>query len=236
MNPSVFEAVDNYCERTGPELWSEPVNALTNLAFIAAGIWGLVLARRHATGRFAELLAWMAILVGLGSGLFHTWANELSKWGDIIPIALFVFTYTLFALRRYLGMGWGRTIVAFVLFYVAAGVLTYLVPQWLVVATNGSTGYLPALLALVALGGWIAATGHPAGRYMVAGGGIFIVAVACRIVDMRVCEAWPLGTHFLWHTLNGLLLGVLLTAAALHGRPAGRMSDLSGRGGFRQPA
>ncbi|TGT81791.1 hypothetical protein EN804_32725 [Mesorhizobium sp. M8A.F.Ca.ET.161.01.1.1] len=29
--------VDLYCERTGRELWSEPVNALTNLAFIAAG-------------------------------------------------------------------------------------------------------------------------------------------------------------------------------------------------------
>lgn len=28
--------VDGYCERTGPEPWSEPVNAVTNLAFLAA--------------------------------------------------------------------------------------------------------------------------------------------------------------------------------------------------------
>jgi len=230
MNPSLFAAIDNYCERTGPDLWSEPLNALTNLAFIAAGAWGLALARRYGAGRFVEVLAWMAILVGLGSGLFHTWAIELTKWGDIIPIALFVFAYTLFALRRYLRLAWGPALVAFVLFYAAAGLLTYMVPQWLVVATNGSTGYLPALLALVALGGWIAASGHPAGRYMVAGGGIFVVAVACRIVDMRVCEALPIGTHFLWHTLNGLLLGVLLTAAARHGHPA------DARGPVSQPA
>lgn len=26
-------AIDHYCERTGPGLWAEPVNALTNLAF-----------------------------------------------------------------------------------------------------------------------------------------------------------------------------------------------------------
>lgn len=236
MNASLLEAIDNYCERTGPELWSEPLNALTNLAFIAAGVWGLVLARRHGTGRFAEVLAWMAILVGLGSGLFHTWANGLTKWGDIIPIALFVFTYTLFALRRYLDLGRGTTAIAFVAFYAVAGFVTWMVPQWLVVATNGSTGYLPALLALVALGGWIAWSGHPAGRYMVAGGAIFIVAVACRIVDMRVCDALPIGTHFLWHTLNGLLLGVLLTAAARYGHPSGDAVAAFGRDGVRQPA
>lgn len=236
MNASLLEAIDNYCERTGPELWSEPLNALTNLAFIAAGIWGLALARRHGTGRFAELLALMAILVGLGSGLFHTWANGLTKWGDILPIALFVFTYTLFALRRYLDLGRGMTVIAFVAFYAVAGLLTWMVPQWLVAATNGSTGYLPALLALVALGGWIAWSGHPAGRYMVAGGAIFIVAVAFRIVDMRVCEAMPIGTHFLWHTLNGLLLGVLLTASARYGHPSGEAVSAFGRDRVRQPA
>lgn len=236
MNASLLEAIDNYCERTGPELWSEPLNALTNLAFIAAGIWGLVLARRHGTGRFAQVLAWMAILVGLGSGLFHTWANGLTKWGDIVPIALFVFAYTLFALRRYLGLGRGTTAIAFVAFYAVAGLVTWMVPQWLVVATNGSTGYLPALLALVALGGWIAWSGHPAGRYMVAGGAIFVVAVACRIVDMRVCAALPVGTHFLWHTLNGLLLGVLLTAAARYGHPAGDAAAGFRRGPAGHPA
>ena len=31
---------DLYCERTGVEFWSEPVNALTNLAFVVAGLWG----------------------------------------------------------------------------------------------------------------------------------------------------------------------------------------------------
>src|SRR5690606_31309445 len=142
----------------------------------------------------------------------------------------FVFAYTLFALRRYLRLAWGPALVAFVLFYAAAGLLTYMVPQSLVVATNGSTGYLPPLLALVALGGWIAASRHPAGRDRAAGGGILGAAGACRRVDTRVCEALPIGTHFLWHTLNGLLLGVLLTAAARHGHPAGA------RGPVSQPA
>ncbi len=31
-------AIDLYCERLGPGLWAEPLNAVTNLAFILAGI------------------------------------------------------------------------------------------------------------------------------------------------------------------------------------------------------
>ena len=38
--------IDIYCERVGPEFWSEPVNAVTNGAFIIAGIVALVLAMR----------------------------------------------------------------------------------------------------------------------------------------------------------------------------------------------
>jgi hypothetical protein len=236
MNSSLLEAIDNYCERTGPEIWSEPLNALTNLAFIAAGIWGLFLARRNRTGGFAELLAWMAILIGFGSGLFHTWANRLTAWGDIVPIALFVFTFTLFVLRRFLGFGWLMTVLIFVLFYAAAGFVTYMVPQWLVTATNGSTGYLPAFLALVVFGLWVSRSGHPAGKYILAGAGIFVVSVTFRIVDPSVCEAMPIGTHFLWHALNGLLLGVVLTAAALHGHPEAEAPSSFGRGSLRQTA
>ena len=35
------ESIDLYCERTGPGLWAEPFNALTNLAFlaVAAILW-----------------------------------------------------------------------------------------------------------------------------------------------------------------------------------------------------
>jgi hypothetical protein len=34
---------------------------------------------------------------------------------------------------------------------------------------------------------------------------------------MAVCDALPLGTHFLWHSLNGLALYLLLRAG-LEGR------------------
>jgi len=236
MNPSLFEAVDNYCERIGPEFWSEPLNALTNLAFVAAGIWGLFLVRRHRTGGFAETLAWWAIAIGIGSGLFHTFANRLTVWFDVLPIAGFVFAYTLFSLRRYFRFGRGVTLLVFAIFYAVAGWITYMVPQSLVVATNGSTGYLPALLGMAFFGSWLTARGHPAGKYELAAAAIFVVSVTFRIVDPQVCAAMPIGTHFLWHTLNGLLLGVLLTAAARYGHPASGPARSFGREAVREPA
>ena len=211
--------IDLYCERTGPELWSEPVNALTNLAFIAAGLWGVREVRRLRTGTFAEVLAWWVVAIGIGSTIFHTFATRGTVWADVLPIAGFTLAYTLFNLRRFLGMQWGKAIAIFVAFYVVAGLLTLAVPDWLRQASNGTTGYLPPFLALAFFGILVAASGNRAGWYNLVGSAIFVVSVICRMVDPLVCAGFPLGTHFLWHILNGLMLGVLLAAAARFGAP-----------------
>jgi hypothetical protein len=214
--------IDNYCERTGPEFWSEPLNAVTNLAFVAAGLWGLAQVRKHGTGLFAQVLCWWAIVIGVGSFLFHTTANSLTVWADVLPIVGFVFAYTLFNLRRFFRFSWAVTIAVFVAFYAVAGLITWLVPASIVQMTSGTTGYLPAFLAMFFFGGWLTLRGHPAGPYDLAAGAIFVVSVTFRAIDSHVCETLPIGTHFLWHSLNGLMLAVLLTAAAKFGHPQPR--------------
>ena len=219
MFEHLHDHIDIYCERTGPEFWSEPVNALTNLAFVVAGLWGLAAVRRRGGGGFAELLCWWAVAIGIGSFLFHTFATRLTMWADILPIAGFTLAYTLLNLRRYLGYDWPRALAIFLAFYVAVGVLTALVPDWLREASNGSTGYLPPFLARAVFGAWLVRAGHPAGWYNLAAAGIFVVSVTFRALDPVVCEAIPLGTHFLWHVLNGLLLGALLAGVAKYAVP-----------------
>lgn len=211
--------MDNYCERTGAEFWSEPVNALTNLAFVAAGLWGLAQVRKHGTGLFAQVLCWMVVAVGVGSFLFHTFADSLTVWFDVVPIVVFLLTYTVFNLRRFFRFGRGRTAAVFVAFYTAAGLLTWLVPASVMQATSGTATYLPALLAMLVFGTWLTLRGHPAGRYELAAGAIFLAAATFRALDGPICDVLPLGTHFLWHSLNGLMLAVLLTAAAKFGHP-----------------
>lgn len=217
MFSDLHAQLDLYCERTGPEFWSEPVNALTNLAFVAAGLWGVSVSRRRGRDGFALLLCWWVVAIGLGSFLFHTFATRATMWADILPIAGFTLAYTLFNLRRFLGFGWPKALAIFVAFYAVAAVLTLLVPEWLREASNGTTGYLPPFLALLFFGAWLVRVGHPAGWYNLGAVAIFVVSVTFRALDPVVCEAMPLGTHFLWHSFNGLMLGVVLAAVVNHG-------------------
>jgi hypothetical protein len=41
----------------------------------------------------------------------------------------------------------------------------------------------------------------------------FAVALVFRMLDQPLCGTWPAGTHFLWHTFNGLSVGLALLAA-----------------------
>ena len=64
--------VDGYCERMGPEYWAEPINAITNLAFVLAA---LVMWRRARGVPLARALCVVLGLIGIGSYLFHTHAQ-----------------------------------------------------------------------------------------------------------------------------------------------------------------
>jgi hypothetical protein len=125
--------------------------------------------------------------------------------------------YSIFTLRRFARFAWPATLAIFMGFYAIAGTLTLLIPDWLREATNGSTGYLPPFLALIVLGLVAVLRGSPAGWYNIAAAGIFVVAVTFRMLDPMVCGVLPIGTHFLWHLLNGLMLGIVLAAIAKHG-------------------
>jgi uncharacterized membrane protein YfcA len=95
--------IDQYCERIDASFWSEPANALTNIAFLIAAAVAFASWRR-AGGRDWPALALIAVVVvvGLGSFIFHTVATRGARLADIIPIAVFIYGYLLLALRRFL--------------------------------------------------------------------------------------------------------------------------------------
>ena len=83
------QQVDGYCERLDPGLWAEPLNAVTNLAFLIAAFaaWRLV---RHDGLPLAKLLVLILTLIGIGSGLFHTFATIWASLADTLPILAFI--------------------------------------------------------------------------------------------------------------------------------------------------
>ncbi|MFC4174508.1 ceramidase domain-containing protein [Microvirga sp. GCM10011540] len=224
MPTSWSTPIDNYCERIGAGFWAEPLNAITNGAFVLAAAYAFFLWRR-AGGRDLAALWLIAVTaaVGIGSFLFHTFANRWSVMADVIPIAVFIYSYFLLALRRYLRLGWVAAIAVTVLFGLFNSLFVRL---WLGVfpglTLNGSVSYFPAALALVAVGALcLLRDRRVAGRALLLAAVVFAVSLLFRSIDDALCSALPIGTHFLWHVLNALVLLILMRAAIASG-PADR--------------
>ena len=97
--------VDIYCERLAPGFWAEPFNAVSNLAFILAALWGAsLLVREKSSATDLWLLVAMTALIGVGSFVFHTFATVWASLADTIPIWSFVLVFVIIAMRRYFGM------------------------------------------------------------------------------------------------------------------------------------
>ncbi|MCK8463860.1 ceramidase [Aliiroseovarius sp. S1339] len=226
-----FTAIDIYCERTGPEYWAEPLNALSNLSFIAAALWGWVEAKkRDRTDVMTVILIALAAMIGVGSFLFHTFANTWSELADVMPIWTFVLLFVLVAIHRIGGVRPGRIAIGLALI---VGVIAVLFAfggdgsgsQTSAASTpstqthdhsasantllNGSEQYLPAVLALLAFAFLSHRKGHPIAPWVAAATATFMVSLTLRTLDMHLCAIWPLGTHFIWHILNGTMIALL---------------------------
>ncbi|KQT64428.1 MULTISPECIES: ceramidase domain-containing protein [unclassified Aureimonas] len=222
------DPIDAYCERLGPGFWAEPLNAWTNLAFLLAAIlafrlWRRLDRRAHAECRRRDLASLALVVlvgvIGIGSFLFHTFADRWSVLADVVPIGIFIYAYLALALRRFADLARWKALVATLLFAGAS----VLVETALEPALGGSAAYAPALLALFGLGGWLVATGRRPGRLVLGAGLVFAVSLTLRTLDGPLCASVPIGTHFLWHILNAATLGLLLLAAVRQGpRPVKR--------------
>jgi len=213
--------LNTYCERLGPEFWAEPVNAVTNLAFIVAAVVGWRAFARRGGDDLA--IAWLVVVVtavGIGSFLFHTVATVWAAFADVLPITIFILSYLALVLRRGFRLPWWAALALTVVFLPVSSAVEAGVGAAVGDALGGSQGYLPALVALVVCGAWLARRGHGLGPPLLAGAAIFAVSLTFRTLDMPLCPVFPLGTHFLWHLLNGVLLGWLILTLVRHGRPA----------------
>ncbi|MBV2360465.1 ceramidase [Thalassococcus sp. CAU 1522] len=211
--------VDNYCERMGFAFWAEPVNAVTNAAFLLAA---LVMARRLRGSGLVTGWVLVAILaaIGVGSFLFHTLATRWAAAADVIPILLFILVYLFAANRDFLGWPvWAAALGMVGYFPYAAGVGALLAPlDWL----GGTAGYVPVLLLISGYGVFLQRRAPDTGRGLLIGSAILAASLTARTIDLPLCDAFPLGTHFLWHCLNALMLGWMIEVWRRHVLAGGR--------------
>jgi len=191
--------LDLYCERCGPGFWAEPVNALTNISFLIAAFFAsrLAVRQKFLTLEISTAIA-LAVAVGVGSFLFHTFADTLTVWLDIVPIVLLQCWIVWLYARRVMQLSLA-VVIGLLLILVGGGAAGTQVPHIL----NGSLGYFPALLILAWLGIWHLRHRKTEPGVLLLATGCLSLALIFRTIDMRVCPVMPVGTHFLWHLLNG---------------------------------
>lgn len=207
------ETFDIYCERTDLSYWSEPVNAVTNAAFLIAAVfmWSRVRGQNMpiALGLCAILAA-----ISLGSYLFHTHATAWASAADTTPIGLFILLYLFAVGLHFLRLPWWGAVLLMLSFLPFAYVAVPLLDQIPFIEISNFYWTVPILL--VAFAPFVARKNAKTARGMLIGAGILVISIIVRSVDLMLCDAIPLGTHFGWHVLNAIMLGWMIEVYRRH--------------------
>lgn len=212
-------AVDAYCERLDASFWAEPVNALTNAAFVVAALFMARRLRGHALP-LARAMVVILALIGVGSFLFHTVAKAWAGVVDVVPILGFILLYLYAASRDYLGLSRLASLASVAAFLPAAALLAPLLRSLPLYGV--SAGYLPVLLLIALYAGLLRSRSPGTARNLWIGVGLLFASLTARSLDMPICAALPVGTHFAWHLLNALMLAWMIETYRRHmlARPA----------------
>ena len=196
-----FSFVDLYCERLDASFWAEPINAISNLSFIVAGFFLWRLRTPHSSQ-----MAFLVILIGLGSFSFHTFANRLTGLLDILAIALYLVAFAFLIPKQWsknsLLIQLGSVLMLLVSIVLAQLLISYLKPAlpWL-----PSGMYLGAWLALIMFAFVTQYTNKAAARFLWLAVIVFPASLLSRQLDLPFCDSIG-GSHWLWNLLNGLTL------------------------------
>ena len=191
------QPLDGYCERHDPGFWAEPVNALTNGAFLFAAL--VMAIRLRGSG---QTIAWALTLLlsasGIGSFLFHTYAQPWAAAADVIPIVGFVLLYIFAASRDFLGLSTARSALVLLGFLCAVPVLVPLLSH--VPVLGVSSAYLPVPLMIILYA--ILLRDQPVlALGLATGAGILLVSLSFGSFVRMLCYTVPLWSHFLFHIL-----------------------------------
>jgi hypothetical protein len=211
--------VDLYCERLTRGLFAEPLNGLSNLAFLGASAWLLLRPEAGSGPWYARVLAAQIFLIGLASLSFHLFATSGTEILDVLFIGLFIYCFVGCYFRHFFSWPWWCAALALPGF---AGFSQLIEMPFPAGALNGSVDYLPPLGALLLMALSLFAARRPGAGKLAAAALVFPVSLALRTMDRAWCLSLPIGTHWLWHCLNALTLTLVVLSLD---RPAASTSS-----------
>lgn len=208
-----FQEIDGYCERLTPAYWAEPINAVTNAAFLVAAyiMW------RRVRGQGMPLAMMLVLIlagIGVGSYLFHTHAQVWAAMADVVPILLYILVY-IFAINRDVWhmkpLPAAFLTALFIPYAVATVPLFQFIP-----GLGGSAAYAPVPLLILIYAFLLRQQEPDTARGLAIGAVILVTSITFRALDEPVCLQMSPGTHFMWHILNAVMLGWMIEVYRRH--------------------
>ncbi|HEY4264864.1 MAG TPA: hypothetical protein VGM72_06060 [Micropepsaceae bacterium] len=208
-----------YCETlsaTSTGFPVEPMNTLSNGVIVLFGLLSFYLtAKRSPRSLDLYILAALLVTTGVGSGIWHGFRDRDALFFEVQSGLFFLFAFAFFWARRL--WSYAGALLFLALFYGGfilsrefwdTTMFGIPIQRWVALAPV-------VIVAGIALTAQTYAISKRAAAY---GGGalcLAIIALVFRTIDLSVCSAIPIGTHFLWHSFLSAAgcLGVLALIA-----------------------
>lgn len=203
MRNLMNQIIDIYCERMDAGFWAEPLNAVTNAAFLIAAFL-LAQRLRGSNDRAAWFLTGLVATIGVGSFLFHTLATRWAAITDVAPITIFMLCAVAIGLMRRFDLP-GQAAALGTIAFLFSGLMLGFTPL-MTMLPGGSVSYLPALITLILFAVILVRRSDPFAVFFLLAALVFALSLTLRTLDMPLCGTIPIGTHFGWHVLNAVTL------------------------------
>lgn len=213
--PGFYDYIDLHCERVADGLFQEPLNTLSNFLFFVAAYFlfkQLKKSERHDVKLgFLKFLTFMTVIIGIGSIVFHMSARMWGSVVDVLPIAIFAIVL-MYKFAR-IPFGLNRLESVFALFVFAMINISFKIN--VVKAPDGYVSLIPSAVVLCLLSLYMLHTKNSSAKVFLKATAIATIAILCRTVDTMMndygtCHYFPIGTHFLWHSLMAWFIFILI--------------------------
>ena len=203
--------IDIYCERLDIGIWAEPINALTNVAFILAAIIMWLRCKNLVEGK---ILSFLLFSIGCGSFLFHTYAQTWAALLDVTAILIFILTYIFVANRRFLVWSKMVSLIGVIMFFPYQLFLVSILSN--IQFFGSSVQYIPVAILIFIYSGLLRKSEPNLSRGLFIGAAILCLSIFSRTVDEPLCSILSVGTHFVWHILNAIMLSWMIEILRRH--------------------
>ena len=197
-----------YCEQPYFSGFFEPLNTITNLLFVLAGILLIIQQKKINKLDFKAIyLSVLLMIIGIGSFLWHFYRTDFTLLIDSIPIGIFILSYLYFYLTKIIS-NISLNIILYIFFYLYIIILSYILKNLnnTLIFGNGGLGYIVAISYFLLLQIYNYFNYRKIIKNSAFISFIFLISIFFRQIDLIVCNKIGIGTHFIWHILNSIVL------------------------------